>query len=53
MMRIADCASSITILVDLIQPASTFGCNVTAASTAVWAWNSAGNEILNSTFSIT
>jgi hypothetical protein len=28
-------------------------CSVIAASTAVCEWNSAGNEILNSTFSIT
>ena len=31
----------------------TLGCSRIAASTAVWAWNSAGKEILNSTFSIT
>ena len=32
---------------------STWELRLIAASTAVWAWNSAGNDTLNSTFSIT
>ena len=38
---------------DVVEPIAHGGCSRIAASTAVWAWNSAGYEILNSTFSIT
>ena len=53
MMRMADSWVVRTMRSMASSRGATSGCSRTAASTAVWAWNSAGKEILNSTFSIT
>ncbi|SAL75213.1 hypothetical protein AWB69_09291 [Caballeronia udeis] len=56
MIRMA--ASCVRIVIFLMSStflpvSASFACKVIAASTAVCEWNSAGNEILKSTFSIT
>ena len=53
MMRTPGSCVSMTMRSMSPMRAPTLGCSVIAASTAVCAWNSAGKEILNSTFSIT
>ena len=53
MILIADSWVVTSILAISSSLSLIWGCNVTAASTAVCAWNSAGKLILKRTFSIT
>ena len=53
MMRTPGSWVSITIRSISSRRGATCPCSCIAASTAVCAWNSAGKEILNSTFSMT
>ena len=53
MMRIAESWVVITMRSISSRRSFTCGCRVTAASQAVWLWNSAGKLILKRMFSIT